>query len=762
MNRKKRHYCFLNQFLTAVLFAFGLLSQAQAQNNAAFYIGDNGFVFLSPGNYNFDSNTANVQTSRTPTVNGKLVFSAGATCSGVSDTHFVDGYVQSMSESAFLFPIGQSAVYAPLKTIATTTNGVTAAYFRSNPSAIGSTLDAAVGGLSTVEYWDIQGASTSARLSLSWRASSGIAVLTQSEETTISVLTNLTVLGYDGAKWVVVPSTVDAVSLLGSPSTFSTGSITTDASVALGNYSAFALGSLNSKCTITITWDGTSWSPIAPVGAQALVISGDYIATANLAACSLTITNNAQVVVSSGINFTIAGAVAVTAGASLTLENNSNLIQSGAINANTGNIIVKRDTNALMRLDYTLWSAPVAFQQLQSFSPLTLSSRFYTYNGANNFFNPITVPATTDFETGSSYLIRSPNNHPDFIPTIWTGTFQGVPNNGDYNITVVGNTYNAIGNPYPSSMDADAFINNNAISEALYFWRKTNNSDNSSYATYTLAGGISNSGGLSNIEPNGIIQVGQGFIAKSSSTTISIKNTMRKMDNNNQFFRTTTAVAKHRIWLSLSSPTAPTNQMLVAYMAGATNELDSKIDGRYFNDNPTALNSFINDGEYAIQGRALPFMDTDVVPLTFKSASASNFTIAIDHVDGLFLGNQNIFLKDNLTGTTHDLKQSGYSFATAIGTYNNRFELVYQNSALSTSAFHSDAVTVFMSSANLFVKSKLGITTIEVYDSTGRKVQSYDAKGAMDFTNPFYYARGIYLVKLKLSDGTIAVQKTIN
>jgi trimeric autotransporter adhesin len=58
----------------------------------------------------------------------------------------------------------------------------------------------------------------------------------------------------------------------------------------------------------------------------------------------------------------------------------------------------------------------------------------------------------------------------------------------------------------------------------------------------------------------------------------------------------------------------------------------------------------------AIQGRALPFDGTDIVPLAFKTKLAGDYTIAIDHVDGLFSGNQEVYLLDNTTGTETNLK----------------------------------------------------------------------------------------------------------
>ena len=59
--------------------------------------------------------------------------------------------------------------------------------------------------------------------------------------------------------------------------------------------------------------------------------------------------------------------------------------------------------------------------------------------------------------------------------------------------------------------------------------------------------------------------------------------------------------------------------MMVAYLKGATSGIDPALDGKFFNDSPIALNSFINNEEFVIQAKGLPFEDTDIIPLTFKT-----------------------------------------------------------------------------------------------------------------------------------------------
>ena len=475
------------------------------------------------------------------------------------------------------------------------------------------------------------------------------------------------------------------------------------------------------------TWDGFTWNNGVPTAAQSAIISGNYTVTSDLSTCSLTINNNAIVTVNSGINLNISGDIKLETGSALIFENNTNLVQTKNTNGNTGNVIIKRQTSALKLLDYVMWSSPVVGQQLQSFSPATLATRFYTYNSTTNLYNVVPNPAVVNFNVGTGYLIRMPNTHPT-TPTIWDGQFQGIPNNGNLSLSVAYNKYNAIGNPYPSTISANIFIDTNYITEALYFWRKTNDVTGltASYATYTKAGGTANAGGASSIQPNGTIQVGQGFIYKSTSAILSFTNAMRLANNNNQFLKTRVVDEKSRIWLNLSKGTTPVNQMMVAYMTEASSGIDPTIDGRYINDNATALNSFIENEEFVIQGRSLPFENTDIVPLAFKAAGSGNYTIELDHVDGLFLGNQDIFLNDKLTNKVLDIKKSPYTFSSAAGTFNSRFEIVYTNSgALGTETpeFSENTILVFKQNKALNINSgKTIMKSVRLYTMDGRLI----------------------------------------
>lgn len=516
-------------------------------------------------------------------------------------------------------------------------------------------------------------------------------------------------------------------------------------------------------CMITIvstTWNGTAWSNGLPVSTKAIFITYDYTSSGDFSALSLDVSNSANVIVQSGNTITLNGNLTVATGSTFTIQADANLIQT-TNSQDIGAISIQKNTAPLMRLDYVLWSSPVAGQLLLPFSPATLTNRFYNYNAASNYYAVIASPATTSFSMGYANLIRMPNNHPT-TPTVWQGTFYGVPNNGYVNLTVTSGTYNAIGNPYPSGVNADAFMAANNITEALYFWRKSNNPNNTSYAVYTMAGGTSNSqGDPLHLAPGSIIPIGQGFIAKATSSTIFFNNTMRTAAVNVPLLKSVTS--KSRIWLDLSSADGYFSQTLLSYMATATLGVDDAIDGRFFNDSQTALTSIINGELFSIQGRPLPFTAADVVPLGFQSELDNTFTIALNHYDGLFSNGQEVYLKDNDTQIYTDLKTDTYTFSTLAGVFNNRFEIVYQNTLGNNSQLLiNNQVIIFKNKSNLMITSGvLTMTNVKVYDSSGRLVLEKAKLNNLKLSIPINETNQLFLVMITTINGEIITKKVM-
>jgi hypothetical protein len=482
------------------------------------------------------------------------------------------------------------------------------------------------------------------------------------------------------------------------------------------------------------TWTGaldTSWTNASNWSAGlpdqnsnvTISVSGNQpVIASNVNINTLTIATSASLTVNTGSNLSVTDAI--TNDGTLIIANNANLLQVNNVsNSGVGTTIVNRTGNSLTRNEYAIWSSPVFGQNLLAFSPATLTNRFYNYNETNNKFSVVAGVTSVPFTVGSGYLIRMPDN---WVGTnAYEGSFSGTPNNGNISKAVAysGATfgYNMVGNPYPSTIDAEEFItaNTTKIESSLYFWRKVNAAGGSAYAVYNPTGGTIAS--PSSALPNGKIQVGQGFIvkAKSGATEVNFTNEMRVNNTEGQFFKTKKA-AKDRLWLNLTDVSGAFSQALIGYTADATSGVDM-YDAKYINDSPVALTSSINSEEYSIQGR--PAFDvTDVVALNFKTDVAGDYSIALDHFDGVFATGQDVYLVDGATGAETNLKEGAYTFNAAVGTDNTRFSLKFQKTLkVIESSLDENSVSVYQNNGAMYINSKsAAISSVKVFDVQGR------------------------------------------
>ena len=175
------------------------------------------------------------------------------------------------------------------------------------------------------------------------------------------------------------------------------------------------------------------------------------------------------------------------------------------------------------------------------------------------------------------------------------------------------------------------------------------------------------------------------------------------------------------------------------------------------------LTSIINDEEYTIQGRALPIATTDTVPLGFKTNAAGDYTIAIDHVDALFSTEQAIYLKDNLLNTVNNLSAGSYSFTSEIGTFNSRFEVVYQNTlAVTNPTFTANSVITYCANGEISINS--GSTIIElvrVYDLQERLLVEKKQINASETKLSTTPTNQVLLLEITAANGSKITKKII-
>lgn len=498
----------------------------------------------------------------------------------------------------------------------------------------------------------------------------------------------------------------------------------------------------------TTIWDGNTWSNGAPALDMYAIVNGALSMTTSLEARSITVNTGGSVIVTTGKTLRVANEVnnATNDATKFIVESGASLIQNNAA-VNVGPITVKRNSYPLYLQDYTLWASPVANQNLRNFSPNTLYNRFYSYDTTiapnGNWVQEIATTAdmnTKTFGLAKGYLIRMPNNWTAFSNlqtpgTVYPGVFVGVPNSGTitYTLSNANTGYNLVGNPYPSPISVASFrAANPGIGGTFYFYRKRNAAVGSGYGTLSQAGFAGNV----SVNNFGLIEVGQGFFVKANGvSTLNFTNGMRaEASANAVFLRSSSAantaltndnpVEMNRFWLNLVKDNEQVGQALIGYIEGTTLGVDEDFDAKYFNDSALALTSIINNQEYIIQARPVPFVATDVVPLGFKTDVAGTYTFALGNKEGLFAdATQNpIYLKDNTTNTLHHLNSGAYTFNSAAGVFNTRFEIWYEDNTLGNPSFGVDHnVNVYKQNKTIVVDAgTTRLEKIEIWDTLGR------------------------------------------
>jgi hypothetical protein len=255
-----------------------------------------------------------------------------------------------------------------------------------------------------------------------------------------------------------------------------------------------------------------------------------------------------------------------------------------------------------------------------------------------------------------------------------------------------------------------------------------------------------------------------------TTKNVTFDNSMRITGKNSDFHKIrnydkTATEEKHRIWLNLTNNSGAFSQTLIGYITDATQGLDRGFDGESFGGNNVTFYSVIPEAKLAIQGRALPFDASDMVTLGYKAAKKGNYSIRIDHIDGLFI-NESIYLEDKELKITHDLKLKPYVFSTKVGDFNNRFVLRYGGKTLGVdenSINNEDLKISYIQNSNLLIINNIlsndAVEKVALFNILGQSVSSWkiENQDQQNIQIPIKSMdSGIYIAKLQTSKGELS------
>ncbi|WP_298247634.1 LamG-like jellyroll fold domain-containing protein [uncultured Christiangramia sp.] len=432
------------------------------------------------------------------------------------------------------------------------------------------------------------------------------------------------------------------------------------------------------------------------------------------------------------------------------LNGESQLIQpEGSIIApeSSGNLQIDQQGKA-NSYNYNYWTSPVSNTDTPNLNggfalsnvlynganPFTFQSNFhaadgndivissywlYTFSGdADDYFTWLQFDETFKLEPGIGYSMKGTSGAAD-LNVHQNYTFRGMPNNGDISLAVGEDQNLLTGNPYPSAIDSEKFIEDNAIQQqnfngSLYFWDHFGKIDShyleeyvGGYAVLNKSGSVSSASSIdSRIQtetdlrgskkPGRYIPVGQGFFINTQGASnpqqITFKNKYRvfvpessgdsqfhsqeedpKKSAENEYEKDT----RHKIRLKLESPKGYHRQILATADVNTTDGFDLGYDAPLIENNVEDLYWMIDETEFVIQG-VPDFNKTRVLPIGFKIAEAGEYTIKIDELENI-QNDIDIYLLDTTNEEYHDLMKSDYTVSTdSIGVFNEKYQIVFQ------------------------------------------------------------------------------------
>jgi hypothetical protein len=177
----------------------------------------------------------------------------------------------------------------------------------------------------------------------------------------------------------------------------------------------------------------------------------------------------------------------------------------------------------------------------------------------------------------------------------------------------------------------------------------------------------------------------------------------------------------------------------------------------------------LSERQFAIQGKSPESLTLDeVIPLGFDTSidEATLYKFSIPQLEGSFMNQNDIFIKDNLLNKTHNLKESDYSFTSEVGEFTDRFEIVFTEDVLSVGEVKIDKNTLQIielpnGNVQFKVSSQYEMKSIEIVDLLGRTLYQLDAQGNSQTFSLSNLSQATYLAKVKLSNGYVITKKAI-
>ncbi len=449
-------------------------------------------------------------------------------------------------------------------------------------------------------------------------------------------------------------------------------------------------------------------------------------------------------------------------------------------------------------------------------------STYWIYNYINGvtYWDWTAVKPNTALQPGVGYTQKGTGNaglQQQYI-------FEGKPNNGTILVNVidkggpgsvpnVSKTEYLLGNPYPSALDINKFIDDNegVIEGTLQLWQQwagdshyldeykggyahVNKLDAVRASQFVGIYGATTGAQEGTMPPTKYLPVGQAFIAEIiANGTVVFNNGQRvfvkeadadgNFNNGSNFFKSGTKQSKsssntannqnssmQKMRLEFNSIVGPKTkkEMVLGFSETTTDGYDYGYDSENFEVTNNDFNLSFNGKNMLMQAYSSITPDK-VIPLNFSSSGKNTFEIKLTEQENIDT-NQEVFLKDNVTGTYFDLKQStAYRFTSEAGKFNKRFELVFQSQQQSLGIEETaiaENYIYYQNSTNTLYGKKMNTSMdkMALVNMRGQTVMELKGVSQETLSNGIKInnvASGTYIVWFKAQTGQVITKKII-
>ena len=426
-------------------------------------------------------------------------------------------------------------------------------------------------------------------------------------------------------------------------------------------------------------------------------------------------------------------------------------------------------------------------------SPITIAN-YWIYSFVNGLSSASWIQEleTGSFSPAEGYILKGPG-------AVQNYTFVGTPNDGDITSTISPGFSSLLGNPYPSSIDSEAFFTTNSgVVETLYFWEHTGDSGNHNLGGYIGGYGLINASmglpgtapsydttggrgeGITYHTPGRYIPVAQGFFVEASGSggTITFNNEMRAYqreieDGGSDSFFFKGSITKPLPILKIGFDYTNNEnvelhrQVGVSFKSGHSFNRDNGFDSEAFDvDVSDIYFKFDGNRENFIIAGLQEITDEFEFPLTVKIGASGSYKFTVDSKKNI---NRTVYLTDKVTELKYDLSNL-VDLTLTPGTYEDRFYISFSPKTLSVDdEILNQEVRVYFNDQSkevkVLVKPSINVNNIEIYNLLGQKVNKWSSfnQTNQEISLPINkLSSAVYIIKIYTDKGTVSKKIVIN